>query len=75
MGNFYASPLIIGGKLYCLSREGEMIVAEIGDAYREISRTSLEMGDGQWADSTPAVTQGNLYLRIGSRIDCYSSSK
>ena len=72
MGNFYASPLIAGGKLYSLSREGEMIVAEVGNAYREISRTSLELGDAKWADATPAIAHGNLYVRIGSRLDCFT---
>ncbi|MDB4421447.1 PQQ-binding-like beta-propeller repeat protein [Akkermansiaceae bacterium] len=75
MGNFYASPLLIGGKLYCLSREGEMIVAEVGEAYREIARSQFDLGGSQWADATPAVAHQQLYVRVGARIDCFSSAK
>ncbi|MGJ8697698.1 MAG: PQQ-binding-like beta-propeller repeat protein [Verrucomicrobiaceae bacterium] len=73
-GNFYASPILAGGNLYCLSREGQMVVAAVGDHYREISRTSLEVGpECEWVDATPAVGHGNLYVRIGSRLDCFGS--
>jgi len=72
MANFYASPLIVGGRLICLSREGELIVGEIGAFYKEISRTNLKLGEGvEWADVTPAVAHDRLYVRIGARLDCF----
>ena len=72
MANFYASPLIVGGQLVCLSREGELIVAKVGSSYKEISRTKMELGEGvEWADATPVVAHDRLYVRIGERLDCF----
>lgn len=72
--NFYASPIIIAGKLYALSREGEMIVANVSDGYQELSRTSLAPGpETQWADSTPAVAHNQIYIRLGARLDCFGT--
>ena len=74
MANFYASPLLVGGQLVCLSREGDLIVAKVGSSYKEVSRTKLELGEGvEWADATPAVAHGRLYVRIGERVDCFGS--
>lgn len=71
-GNFYASPLLIGGRLYCLSREGEMYVAEVGDAFRLLATSELEPGEEvTWTDATPAVAHNSLYVRLGARLDCY----
>ncbi|MDB2673895.1 PQQ-binding-like beta-propeller repeat protein [Akkermansiaceae bacterium] len=70
--NFYASPIIADGKLLALSREGEMITADVSDGYREVSRCSLSPGpESEWSDATPAIAHGNIYVRLGSRIDCH----
>lgn len=70
--NFYASPLLIGGNLYALTREGEMIVADVSDGYQEIARSPLNLGaECQWADATPAVAHDRIYVRLGARIDCF----
>ncbi len=70
--NFYASPLLIGGRLYCLSREGEVFVAEVGKEFKLLSTLDLKPGDEvMWCDSTPAVAHDSLYLRIGARLDCH----
>ncbi|MFT6177697.1 MAG: outer membrane protein assembly factor BamB [Akkermansiaceae bacterium] len=72
--NFYASPIIVGGKLYALSREGDMIVADLSDGYKELSRTSLAPGpETQWADSTPAIAHDRIYVRLGARLDCFGA--
>jgi hypothetical protein len=49
-----------------------LIVGEIGESYKEISRISLELGEGiEWADATPAVAHDRLYVRIVARLDCF----
>jgi outer membrane protein assembly factor BamB len=71
-GNFYASPLLIGGKLYCKSREGEVFVAEVGAAFKLLATSDLKPGDEvAFADATPAVAHNSLYIRLGARMDCY----
>ena len=70
--NFYASPIIADGKLYALTREGEMIIADISSAYKELSRCPLSPGpEAEWADATPAIAHGRIYVRLGARIDCF----
>jgi len=72
LGNFYASPLLVDGKLYCLSRNGEMWVVEAGDAFNVLRTSSLNPPDDvTWTDATPAVAHNRLYVRMGSRLDCY----
>lgn len=72
MANFYTSPLLIGGKLYCLSREGELFVAEVGKKFTLLSTSDLKPGENvKWVDATPAVAHDSLYVRIGARLDCY----
>jgi len=71
-GNFYASPLLIGGKLYCLSRDGEMFVLDPARQGEVLAAAPLEPGDeAQWTDATPAAVDGRLYVRLGARLDCY----
>jgi len=70
--NFYASPLLIGGLLYALSREGEMFVADLKKGYQEVARSPLNPGpESKWADATPAVSGSRIFIRLGSRLDCY----
>lgn len=70
--NFYASPILANGRLYALSREGEMVIADISGNYQELSRNPLSLGaEAEWADATPAIAHGKIYLRLGARIDCF----
>ena len=71
LGNFFASPLLVDGKLYCLDRDGNMggssrgnlqIVEKIG--VESARRCSLDR-------RYPAVAHDRLYLRLGSRLDSY----
>lgn len=72
--NFYASPILADGKLYGLSREGEMIIADVSGTYQELSRSPLSLGpEAKWADATPAIAHGKIYLRLGARIDCFGT--
>lgn len=72
--NFYASPLIAGNHFYALSREGELIVANLDKGFNEISRNSLNPAPGvTQTDATPAIAHNRLYLRVGNRIDCHAN--
>ncbi|MEN8694964.1 MAG: PQQ-binding-like beta-propeller repeat protein [Akkermansiaceae bacterium] len=72
--NFYASPLLLSGKLYALTREGEMVVSEVSGDYKELARSPLKPGpECQWADATPAVANDGIYVRLGARMDFYSA--
>lgn len=65
-GNYYSSPILAGGKIYCLSRAGEAVVLAAADKYRLLGRSEL----GEATHATPAIHQGRMYLRTESTLAC-----
>lgn len=65
-GNFSGSPVLIDGKLYCMSEEGDVVVVEAVPEFKGATRNPL--GDGSHA--TPAVANGRVYFRGFSRLAC-----
>ncbi len=63
-GEYFSSPIRIGDRLYCASREGEMVVLAAADTYKLVARFPL----GERTHSTPAVAGGTLYLRTASHV-------
>ena len=73
-GNFYVSPLLIGSRLFCLSRDGEAYFVEVGKEARVLAVSDLSPGEEvTWVDASPALANDSLYLRVGARLDCYRS--
>jgi outer membrane protein assembly factor BamB len=65
VGNtFSASPWAYGGKIFCLSEDGDTFVLNPGDKYDEVARNSL----GEMSLATPAVTRDGLFVRTASAI-------
>jgi outer membrane protein assembly factor BamB len=65
VGNtFSASPWAYGGKIFCLSEEGDTFVLNPGDAYDEAAKNSL----GEMAFASPAVTRDGLFIRTQTRL-------
>ncbi len=72
LGNFFASPLLVDGKLYCLDRDGNMWVVQSGETYKLLRKSELSPPDDvAWTDATPAVANDRLFVRLGSRLDSY----
>lgn len=65
-GEFFASPVLIAGKIYCPSVKGEMFVLASGDKFQELARNPL----GEGTHSTPCVDGGRLYVRTFSHLLC-----
>lgn len=63
-GNFYSSPVCAGGKIYGVSKTGEVIVLGTGDKLEELAR--MPLGDKSFA--TPAVADGVMYLRTFTKL-------
>ncbi|MBB09210.1 MAG: hypothetical protein CMN03_13290 [Roseibacillus sp.] len=73
-GNFYGSPILLGNRLFCLSRDGEAYVLEVGGEARVLAVSDLSPGEEvTWVDASPALANDSLYLRVGARLDCYRS--
>jgi outer membrane protein assembly factor BamB len=65
-GNFSGSPVHAGGRLWCISDDGEVVVIAAGREFKALGRNAL----GQESRSTPAVAGGRMYFRTLSRLFC-----
>lgn len=65
-GKFFGSPILADGKIYCMSMEGQAVVVAAEREYRLLGKTDL----GEPSSATPAVHQGNMYLRTESSLAC-----
>lgn len=63
-GNFYASPIVAGKRVYNVSADGEVIVLAADEQYALLARNPL----GESSHSTPAVAGGVMYLRTFSHL-------
>ena len=58
-GSYYASPVAVGGRIYNVSRTGEVVSLAAGEKYELLGRTPL----GEATHATPAVAGGRMVLR------------
>jgi len=61
---FFGSPVRVGQRLYCIARDGRMIVLAAADRYRLLAQFDL----GEASNSTPAISGGVMYLRTLSHV-------
>ena len=63
---FYASPVSVNGKIYLVTRKGEMIVLQAGAEYKQLARNIL----GEESDATPAIANEHMYIRTLNCLIC-----
>ncbi len=63
-GNYFSSPILIGGNLWGMSREGRVVVVKAGDEFEILGEN--EVGAGVHA--TPAVHRGTLFIRTDTHL-------
>jgi|SRR5215207_3862509 len=63
-GNFSASPIEAGARLYFASEEGKVVVLAAGREFKKLGENQL--GDGFMA--SPAVSGGSVYLRSRTHL-------
>ncbi len=68
-GGQYGSPIIADGKLYVPMKSGVVYVLEAKPEFKLLA-TNIITGDTSGFDSTPAASQGNLFLRSGKNLYC-----
>jgi len=66
---FFASPVLIDGKIYCPTTRGEMIVLATGKECKLLARNPL----GEGTHSTPCVDGGRLYVKTFTHLVCVGS--
>jgi len=70
-GRFSASPVWADGRIYFLSEKGETVVIEAGPEFKVLARNKLE----EKCCASPAVSQGNIFIRSRSNLFCVGKSK
>jgi outer membrane protein assembly factor BamB len=70
-GNYSASPLIIDGKIYLFSEDGELTVIAAGPAFEKLASSNL----GESITATPAVADGKLVIRGSTHVFAFSAAK
>ena len=65
-GRYYGSPVWVDGRLYCITREGDVVVVKAEAEYKLLGVNSL----GEKSDATPAIADEKMYLRTLSHLIC-----
>ncbi len=65
-GKYSASPVWADGKIYLLSEQGRTFVIENGDAYVLVAQNELN----EKCCASPAISQGNLFIRSEKTLFC-----
>jgi outer membrane protein assembly factor BamB len=63
-GSFYGSPVWVDRRLYCIARNGDVVVVSAGDTFEVLARVPL----GEASYATPAIAGGAMYLRTRSQL-------
>jgi outer membrane protein assembly factor BamB len=64
VGTFYGSPILVGDRLYVVSKRGEVVTLSATKEFKILGISQL--GDGSF--STPAIGHGRMYLRTFTTV-------
>lgn len=70
-GQSYSSPVVADGKMYYVNRSGEASVIELGTEYKHLATNKFE-NDSSDFHATPAISDGQLFLRSNRYLYCIS---
>lgn len=71
-GGDYASPILADGKIYFTSRSGNFYVMKAGDKFEQLA-TNRVTDDSEDFSATPAVSDGQLFLRSNKHLYCVAA--
>jgi outer membrane protein assembly factor BamB len=63
---FFGSPVLAGSTIFCVSAYGQVVAIADSDKFKQLGVTDL----GEVCRSTPALSNGDFYLRTGERLIC-----
>jgi len=72
-GQDYASPVAAHGKLFSVSRSGEIYVMQLGSDYKVLSVNRVSPESDEFFNSTPAISNGDLFIRSNTTLYCVGS--
>jgi outer membrane protein assembly factor BamB len=65
-GKIGASPVLADGRLYCLAKDGSMIVIAAGRVFRQLAKNVLEGP----CEASPAISGGRIFIRSQGTLFC-----
>ena len=63
-GRFFGSPVWVNGSIYCITRDGDVVVIKAAPKYNLLAVNSL----GEKSHATAAIAGGRMYLRTFSHL-------
>ncbi len=63
-GAIFGSPILVGGNLYCITKDGKVLVIRAGIPYQLLG--VFELGEGSF--STPVMTESGMVFRTFSQL-------
>jgi outer membrane protein assembly factor BamB len=66
----YSSPVMVGDKIICTGRNGQVAVVAAGDQFKKLGEGQL----GEATDATPAIAAGRLFFRTRTHLMCLPSA-
>lgn len=72
-GGDYASPVVADGKIYFLTRNGDMFVLRVSDQFEQlaVNRVTTENED---FSATPALSDGQIFVRSNRYLYCVAQN-
>ncbi|MEE8451651.1 MAG: PQQ-binding-like beta-propeller repeat protein [Thermoguttaceae bacterium] len=70
-GTYFSSPICVDGKLYCVSRQGDLVVLAASPEFKLLAENRLPEG----SHATPAVAGGRMYIRTYNRLICIGAAR
>ena len=67
-GDYYASPVIAGDKLYAISHEGKVAVVQTGADWQVLRINTMN----EAVNATPAFVDGRIFLRTHEHLYCFA---
>jgi len=71
LGDYYASPVAADGKIFAANQEGKIAVVRAGADWEVLTVNDME----EECYATPAIVDGDLYVRTASALYRFSSRK
>lgn len=70
----YASPIIADGKLYFTARNGDTYVFTAGKEFNQLAVNRVTT-DPEEFSATPAISDGEIFIRSNKNLYCVSAEK
>jgi outer membrane protein assembly factor BamB len=73
-GNDYSSAVVGGGKLIYVSRSGTAFVMKLGREFEQLATNKFASDNGDYS-ATPAISDGQLFIRSSRNVYCVAETK